>query len=460
MTSHAARAQPASPRRVLFCSQTANPRGGVETWLDTLCHRLEHRDWQPIVALVRGTKAHRPEAFREAHPDLETVEIDGRGLAEEGRVRATVRCVGHVRPSVFVPLIVADAHEAACRIKLAGVAVRYLLAMHGNVPFQVADVMRYADFIDLAVAPGRLSGQLVEWAGVPSHRIRRIPHGLHRPRHQRVQRSSLTPLRLGYVGRLTQLDKRVLDIAPLCMELRRIGVPFTFEVVGDGPESPALRRALAESGVAARFHGNMSQGDVYEHIYPQLDVLTLFSASEAFGLVLTEAMAHGIVPVCSRFLGHRAEGLLEDGATALMFDIGDTTSAAAAVARLAADRTLFAGLSEQAQARIAHMPSWDDVAIRWAEALDAATAAGPRVGKLPLRRIAGGRLDRFGLPAAFVDLLRRSRRRLIGIPPEFVGGEEWPWVHRDADPSLLSHIEEVSTRLDQPPTQDSTAAMG
>ena len=132
-----------SQRTVMFISQTASPFGGVETWLEHLCEHLSRSgEWRPVVGIVRGLRVHDAEAWRAAHPKLETVEIDGRGLNGEGRIRAVMRTVRKVRPDILVPLIVVDAHDATCRLKLAGDPLRYFLAMHGNLPRQIDDARR------------------------------------------------------------------------------------------------------------------------------------------------------------------------------------------------------------------------------------------------------------------------------------------------------------------------------
>jgi glycosyltransferase involved in cell wall biosynthesis len=438
-------------RTVLFCNQAATARGGVETWLAETCAELVRHRWRPIVALVRGSSVHRPELFRAAHPDLETVEIDGRGLPRDSRVRAVVRCLRRVRPAAFVPLIVADAHDAACVVKAGGQPVRYVLAMHQNYPAQVADVCRQADFVDLAAHPGVLTGHVLEWAGVPLERIRRIPLGLRPARRARTPRLPGAPIRLGYVGRMTQLDKRVGDLVPFCGELLRAGVRFQVDLVGDGPERAGLEHALSAFPAPIRFHGALAPGEIYDRIYPELDALLLFSESEAFGMVLAEALAHQVVPVSSRYLGYRSEGLVVDGTTALLFDVGDAASAATAVRRLDSEPGLADRLRSHGRERAAALPTWGETGASWAAALDETVARPARVGSLrPRPREGHGRLDRLRIPPALVDVARRWRRRLFGVPPE-VRGEEWPWTRWDHDRGTLESIEAVMRVLDRAP---------
>lgn len=439
-------------RTLLLISQTASPFGGVETWLDKVCAALPAHGWRPVVGAVRGVSTHRPERFLAERPGVEAVEIDGRGMPSEGRVRAVVRCIRRVAPSIVVPLVVADAHEAACRAKLAGQGIRYVAAVHGHVPCQIADLRRVAAFVDLAVCPGALTCRLVEWAGVPPERVRRVPNGVEPPRRPHVPRPPGAPIRLGYVGRMTQQDKRVLDLIPLCAALREQGTSYTLDVVGDGPARAELQHTLAASGDGARirFHGALPHDALFDRIYPQLDCLMVFSESEAFGIAIREAMLHGVVPVSSRFLGHAAEGIVRDGETAMLFDVGDAWAAAACVQPLSADPQLWSRLSAAARARGKGGLTWEGSLERWAAALDAVLEMPCRTGNsLPDRpRCARGLLDAWRIPGPVKDGLRWGRRALFGIPRRQRNGEEWPWANQDHGEDVLREIEAARRRLD------------
>jgi glycosyltransferase involved in cell wall biosynthesis len=436
---------------VLFVNQTASVIGGTETWLDRIVERLGREGWRAVVGLVRGAKVHDPARYRRAHPALDVVEIDGRGLNREGRVRAVERAIRRVDAGLVVPLVVADAHEAAVRAKIDHATLRYVLAGQGNVPAQVADYRRLAPFADLAVGVGRLTTRLLEWAGVPADRVRHIPNGAAPPVAPSRPRARDEPIRVAYVGRLTDEDKRVRDLPGFCRALAKRGVPFSMGVVGDGPEREWLETQLAPLADRVRMVGARTPAELYETVFPELDVLVLFSESEAFGIVLLEALLHGVVPVSSRFAGHASEGLVRDGVNAVLFDVGDVEAAADAVANLAADPERLRALSRAARAGTAEGHDWDTCTRRWVHAFEDALTLPPRRPDGALQHAAPveGRLERIGVPAAWADGFRRVRRSLLGVPAAMLGGEEWPWVGRGHDPDELRRIAEVRGELDR-----------
>jgi len=449
-----------SSRRVLFISQTASPIGGVETWLDRVVRAASDDGWDPVVGLVQGAQAHDPGRFREHHPDLPCVTIDGRGLNGEGRIRAVVRCLRRVQPAVCVPLTVVDAHEANCRAKDRDPGCRYVLAVHGNVPVQIADAWRHCGHADLAVCPGRLTCRLMVHGGVPSERIRHVPNGARPPHRRRVPRPDGSPLRVVYVGRLAGGEKRVGDLEPLLDALLQQGTPFRLRVVGDGGLRGRLEQAVSSRALGDRveFCGRLSQDELYDRIFPESDVALLFSESEAFAIALVEAMMHGVVPVSSRYVGQRSEGFVREGETGLTFPVGDLSAAASCIARLDRDADLLQALSQAAEAAVCQRYTWEACCRGWLEAFRDVLELEPRTASpLPSRPEPDlGRLDRLGLPPGLTDVLRRLRLRLCGVPPAFLGGAEWPFANTGHSPEHLAMIETLAHDLDQAPESQVT----
>ncbi len=439
--------------KILFCSQTYTPIGGVETWLDTLCRSLAEKRWQPIVALVRGSEAHRPETWKEAHPGLRTTEIDGRGLNAVGRIRAIERCIRRVKPDIFVPVGVVDAYDAICHLKLKGSSTRLVMTIHGNTPSLIADMARYQNFADLVVCPGALTCRLAtQWVRVPEERVRHVPNGVFSPRVEHRPRKAGQPIRLGYVGRLVQRDKRVLDLISFCQKLETKQTSYSLDIVGAGESEDELKRGLIErvGQGTVRFHGPLSLDEIYTRIYPQLDCLLLFSPQESFGMALVEAMAHGVVPVSTAFVGQRTEGFLSPQENCLLFEVGDTGAAAANVKWLQARSEVWSQLSRQAKASVRSY-DWGSSTTKWSQLFESLFSAEPVAGQSAPQRPLGpdGKLDRAGLPPLLIDALRYLRRQIVGLPPLMIGGEEWPFINKDHSPQVLEQISQFSQRLDR-----------
>lgn len=435
--------------KVLFCNQTASPIGGVETWLDQLCARLDPARWRPIVALVRGASAHDPDRFRAHHPDLETVEIDGGGLPPDSRIRAVMRCVTRVEPQIFIPLVVSDAHRAACVLRSRSDRCRYLLNLQGNSPLQLVEASEHQNYADFAVVPGRLTGRLLQEAGMPRDRVRYIPNGASDVSRTRTLRHDNAPIRLCYAGRFAQEDKRVRDLVAIAQALQIRGVPFHLTIAGEGCERTFLERGLRDMPVT--FRGSLDRQILFDTVYAESDVLLLTSVSESFGISIIEAMRHGVVPVTSQFSGLQAEGLVQPDVTGLVFPVGDAEQAAAQIEKLSSDQSLLDRLSAAARKMTESRFSWDCCIQGWDEALGEALEISPRQAPSgpppPVPRPIGWG-ERLRLPAGVLDTVRRARVGVLGVPDHMLHGEEWPWIYSHHEPSAIKRFERAAVSLD------------
>lgn len=412
---------------VLFCTQTAHPRGGVEAWLDGLVAVVRERGWVPVLGLARGSRFHLPEKYHAEHPNVESVELDGRGGTREARVRSILDALHRVRPNVVVPVNLYDVLEASARWKLAGHDCRLVAALHGFQAATVLDLRHFAEFVDRAVTPNRLLLELlVREAGLERTRCHYVPAGCRPRTSLRRARGAGEPIRLGYVGRLDHHDKRVLDLIGLLELLDSMDVRYSATVVGQGESAAELRAGLdghIQRGVV-RMLGWCTGEQLYADVYPNLDAILLFSPSEAGPLVLWEAMLHGVVPITSRYLGSGSEGSLRQDETALLFDVGDLPAAAAAVRRVDQGPAELERLSRAAERLVLERYGLDAHQTGWFSALEGSLEGVAATGALP----AGvdrpsGRLEQLGFSPKAAASIRAALGR---APSAKEPGGEWP----------------------------------
>ncbi len=97
-----------------------------------------------------------------------------------------------------------------------------------------------------------------------------------------------------YVGRLENIQKRVdlaLDVWAQC----RTKFPdWKFTIVGDGPNRKMLEKKVAIENIGQVFFEGKQDPTSY---YKRASILLLTSEYEGFGIVLTECMCFGVVPI-------------------------------------------------------------------------------------------------------------------------------------------------------------------
>ncbi len=154
-------------------------------------------------------------------------------------------------------------------------------------------------------------------------------------------------------------------------------LPATLLVAGDGALRPELERRAARSPAAGRVHflGHVPQADLTAH-YSAADVVVLPSSqrSEAFGLVLLEAMACGR-PVVSTELSTGTSWVNRHGDTGLVVPPRDPRALAAALRLLLADQDLRARMGARARLRATQEFDADRMVTRVLEVYDVALRA-------------------------------------------------------------------------------------
>ncbi len=443
---------------ILFIAASSGGFGGVETWVARCARFLKDHQWPVRLAMLRGGASTDPDDFRQHHPGLVDFEIDGRGLTREGRVRATAALIRKEKPSIVIPLSTFDAIEATCREKRRSRSLHLVGHAQGNLSPQLADSRQYADWWDAIVCPGRLTRNwLVEHGNMSGDLVHHVPNGADPPVATRSRDAG--QLRIGYVGRLTQEDKRADDLPRIIQSANNLGLNASWVIVGDGPQASSIRdQVQGQTNVV--MHGAMSPEQVYSSIYPNLDVLLLTSESEAFGIVIVEAMRHGVVPVVSRYLGWSSERLVVEDSCGLSFPVGDHEAAAKCLKRLADERLLLERFSNAAKQRGDYF-TWQRCLSAWESILEAVADKPSHIGngipEIPRRN--SGRLDRLPVPVATVECFRAVRRRIAPLASTS-NGEGWPFCGRHHDQKQLTEIQSQLAELDRDNVPSDPTAIG
>jgi glycosyltransferase involved in cell wall biosynthesis len=397
--------------RLFVCTPTHYLQGGVERILESLATHLPAQGFEVVFGLAKGARFHDPDRFRAAFPVVRGVDVDGTSGTAYGRRRALRRAILEADPDVVLIARVFDAYPVCAELKSRGHRLRLAVTIQAYEDDYFYDLVRWREFVDVCVTSGeRIASTVRTLTDVPAMSI---PGGVAPARRFRAAHDG--PLRVGYVGRVVQVQKRILDLPLLARELQLRGVPFTCDVAGDGTELRALREQLPD----ARYLGWLSTEELYARVYPELDVLVHFAEWEGMTIAPREAMVHGVVPVVSRFIG--AEDFVEE-VNSLTFPVGDVSAAADAIERLHRDRALLERLSSNARISQTGIRSESGAIDAWAAAFRDALARPARVGAtLPEAPRDGGALTRAGVPDALAELVRRVRKRGHGE-----AGSEWP----------------------------------
>lgn len=392
--------------KVTFCAyDTPNRVGGPNAWLRRLLPELHHRGLRPQVLFITiyGT----PEEC----PNVRSLRSQGFDCPATSWLHFTERHVQWILykiaedpPDIFVPNLMVPAFYAGRWVRQAGIPTVGVLHSDdpfywglvsefvcGDNPYRLSGLACVSKFLEREVLKQDPDGVVVE----------RLPYGAPLPQSE-VQRPS-GQLRLVYAGRLVDEQKRISDlIRSLCRAVREVA-DVEAVVYGDGPAKEAAEQIidLEGQGLPVRLAGRVDSDQIQKHLL-KCHALVLLSDYEGLPIVLMEAMACGVVPICLRTRSGISE-LVEDGVTGLLVDDrGDDFIAA--VRRLRDDPGLWERLSKAARTRIETEYSNEVCAARWKDFLRRLNHnAGPQQSlKIP------GQLD---LPHVHPSLAREDFRK-------------------------------------------------
>jgi len=243
-----------------------------------------------------------------------------------------------------------------------GVELRWV---KGTLPFLKGFLAWAARRSDRVVAISNYTaGELRELADVP---IEVIPYTASLPE---VNASSAARHGAGpvlFVGRLVERK----GVAHLIEAIARLGPTGPqLEIVGEGPERPALEALAHRLGVAQQvmFRGKVAPHEL-QASYARAAVCVLPSVldargdTEGLGVVLLEAMNHGTPVIASRVGG--IPDIVEDGVSGLLVPPGDADALAAALRRVGDDPALAHRLGQSGRRRLREQFSWPAIVQRW-----------------------------------------------------------------------------------------------
>jgi len=389
-------------RRVVFVSDIF-ARGGASVWLRRLCQQLPAEGWTCKLILAEPALP-----YDDDWSDWPCQrEVLRRHYSLPGLVHSTADAIQIFSPDVVV---------VGAPWNTAALAMRYLYASSRLKARFVETVIveheeqyeRLRSNTDIAVLVAACSDDTITRieSDIPRlrGRVRRFWFPVPCGERMEGKGDSRGPLRIAYLGRLVQEQKRIFDLPPLLDALGSKGVDFTLTLIGDGADRAVLERRLAMSRGRERVSllGWLPSEKALEALAAS-DVQLLVSGFEGQPISTLEAMAAGVVPVVTDLPGLRE--LIRDGTSGFLLPVGDIEAFASVLATLAADRELLSSMARAARESVPERARMD-VAVRDFSVLLDEAAEAPLPTPKPVA-YPPTRMDRLHVPRFMQELKRR-----------------------------------------------------
>jgi glycosyltransferase involved in cell wall biosynthesis len=353
---------PSPPRRirVAHCLETVH-LGGVEQTRLTLARLLPKDRYEQIMICTKALGV-LPQQLRDAGCPVIEVGVLRHPLDLRSHRRA-YRALRHFRADIAHGAVFEGISLAAIAGRLAQVPVILTeeTSDPDNQPRSRLGTALYRMLTALgdrsvAVSPAT-AAYLLNTLGLPSDRVSTVLNGVPEsppalPEAVAAIRKSMSlapgALVIGCVGRLFDSHKRFTDAIRALPQIRGQGVDASMLLVGEGPDRMMMEALARDLGVAEHVTFAGYQGDT-RPFFEAMDLLVHPAATEAFGLVLAEAM-FAMLPVVATRVGG-IPTVVEEGATAMLVDRRQPDQIAAAVLSLARDPALRTRMGQRGHAR-------------------------------------------------------------------------------------------------------------
>lgn len=214
---------------------------------------------------------------------------------------------------------------------------------------------RNSDFVCLLSAKFLPELEKIELSNFDLNRVIAIPDPNTYPRQASLPEKKKQIL---YVGRITWFQKRVERLIPIWNKLYRKYPDWELVIVGDGPQRMELE-AKSKKLENIKFVGFQDPATYYK----EARILCLTSDSEGWGMVLSEAMTFGTIPIAFNSYASVTD-IIEDGKTGLLVRPFSIRQFANKLQTLMADEELRMRMSEACEQSV-HRFDIQNIANCW-----------------------------------------------------------------------------------------------
>lgn len=347
----------ASPRIALISGSLV--LGGTTTFLCNLGGELVRRN---IAANVFSLTKANPLATDFERERISVHCEDERESIFEDRMVSILGRLADLQPTVVVANLSASSFEA---LRYVPAGVFRIGTVQSDDSKWYAMLQHYVGHLDMVAAVSETIQERVQaLPGFAQMRVAYLPYGVPMPEIAvRAETRAPAPLRILYLGRLEEEQKRVRLFPIIQQMLEQSKIPYHWTIAGEGPERDALQSAMTDGRMGKTiFIGKVAYADV-PRLLAQHDLFLLVSTYEGLPLSLLEAMGHGLVPVVSDLpSGIRS---VVDDTTGIRVAVDNIAGYAEAIGRLHRNRTELTALAGQAQKRVRQDYSVAAMTDRW-----------------------------------------------------------------------------------------------
>ncbi|MBL7701563.1 MAG: glycosyltransferase family 4 protein [Ferruginibacter sp.] len=366
--------------KITICAFDApNNLDGPTTWMKRLLPYLKEHGIETRIIFLAANSKDLPAYKFFADEGFECKLIYWE-LFNDEKIQAILNDVKQFPPDIFIANYFAIPLTAAKWIKKAGIPT--VMVLHNDNQYHYDLVKKFAannDESDVSsvVAVSNLIEEISKQTAPLHNNIRYIPYGAPVP-SEVANLSKDGVLNVVYAGRIDERQKRISEVTQAFCKAAKEVTGTNYTIYGDGPAVPAVQDILNTEGkgLPIQFKGKLKSTEVQDHLL-QNQVFVLLSDFEGLPITLIEAMACGLVPICT-YMRSGISDLVTDGEEGFLVE-NRKERFVAAIKKIKEDPALWKNMSKAGRQKIEASYSIEASSKQWMALLkELITNAGER----------------------------------------------------------------------------------
>lgn len=245
----------------------------------------------------------------------------------EEKIVEILQDVKEFPPDIFIPNYFPAACYASKWIKQSGIPTVCILHNDDDFHLKLIDVFASDNEqynVSAIVGVSKMLTEIIKKKISQNVRVEFLPYGAPVPQSKSILQEN-DNLKLVYIGRMMEKQKRISDVAKAFCSVAK-EIPGTECVLyGSGEDLSNVLAIINKDGkgLPVKYGGNLETSEVQQHLQ-QNHVFVLLSDYEGLPISLMEAMACGLVPVCSNIRSGMQE-LITQNETGFLVDDRDSS---------------------------------------------------------------------------------------------------------------------------------------
>jgi colanic acid/amylovoran biosynthesis glycosyltransferase len=338
--------------KITFCTYDAPKFHGPNSWLKRLLPGLNKHGYTIQVLIFYEDDLENCETYQHfLKLGLTVNSFPFTSIAEE-KISWILRTLSPDPPDIFVPNMLVHAFFAAGFLRKSGIATIGLI--HSDEKFYDGIIEEFVNGEEKFEATAVVACSKYLYEKVSSKKTREticrfIPYGVPVTNIPRANFNT-EKLSLIYAGRLAEKQKRITEVVmAICKASNEIkGVEGI--IYGNGQNKKVIRLIEKYSrNNKVKFGGSVPNSEIY-NILSQAQVFVLLSDYEGLPQTLLEAMACGLVPVCTNMKSGIPELIVNNQTGIIVKD--RNIEFVSAIKRLKKDADLCQEISKNVQEKV------------------------------------------------------------------------------------------------------------